>query len=408
LDAYKIVLPEAADASGNLELAKNELILFFAEATGVTLEVVADNAYATTEAYISIGNTKMYERAKLNLGDARGQGYRIQTAGTSLFINAESTLGCVYGVYGLLEELFGYEQFSVDCYTLNKVEMDVLPEMDITENPSFNARVPVSGTVTANDTYAMRLKTADTIYVLPAGDYKNNSGAGWRDNHNVLEILPPAYWKPLGKTNWFSDDGEQLCYTAHGNSADYAAMVAQIVDVMTLSVGSDSFLGGAYANAKYIAISGEDGDGYCTCSACRTAKATYGSDAGAAIKLCNDVREGLETWMNDHPKYKRDLTLLFLAYNKYFDAPVVKNGTYILEIADGYFVDRNSKEIKGVTLKYIVENSTGIEEIIANGEKGWIVYSTSGIKVLETMDASKVNALPAGIYIVNGIKTVIK
>jgi hypothetical protein len=90
------------------------------------------------------------------------------------------------------------------------------------------------------------------------------------------------------------------------------------------------------------------------------------------------------------------------------DAPVVKNGTYILEIADGYFVDRNSKEIKGVTLKYIVENSTGIEEIIANGEKGWIVYSTSGIKVLETMDASKVNALPAGIYIVNGIKTVIK
>ena len=90
------------------------------------------------------------------------------------------------------------------------------------------------------------------------------------------------------------------------------------------------------------------------------------------------------------------------------DAPVVKNGTYILEIADGYFVDRNSKEIKGITLKYVVENSTGIEEIIANGENGWTVYSTSGIKVLETMDASTVNALPAGIYIVNGIKTVIK
>ena len=90
------------------------------------------------------------------------------------------------------------------------------------------------------------------------------------------------------------------------------------------------------------------------------------------------------------------------------DTPVVKNGTYILEIADGYFVDRNSKEMKGITLKYVVENSTGIEEIIANGENGWTVYSTSGIKVLETMDASKVSALPAGIYIVNGIKTVIK
>lgn len=90
------------------------------------------------------------------------------------------------------------------------------------------------------------------------------------------------------------------------------------------------------------------------------------------------------------------------------DAPVTKNGTYILEIADGYFVDRNSKEMKGITIKYIVENETGIEEIIANGENGWVVYNTNGIKVLETMDASKVNALPAGIYIVNGIKTVIK
>ncbi len=90
------------------------------------------------------------------------------------------------------------------------------------------------------------------------------------------------------------------------------------------------------------------------------------------------------------------------------DAPVTKNGTYILEIADGYFVDRNSKEMKGITIKYIVENETGIEEIIANGEKGWIVYSTGGIKVLETMDASKLGTLPKGIYIVNGIKTVIK
>ena len=90
------------------------------------------------------------------------------------------------------------------------------------------------------------------------------------------------------------------------------------------------------------------------------------------------------------------------------DAPVTKNGTYILEIADGYFVDRNSKEMKGITLKYIVENETAIENIVAEGENGWVIYSTSGIKVLETMDASKVNALPAGIYIVNGIKTVIK
>jgi hypothetical protein len=90
------------------------------------------------------------------------------------------------------------------------------------------------------------------------------------------------------------------------------------------------------------------------------------------------------------------------------DAPILENGTYILEIADGYFVDRNSKEIKGITLKYIVENDTAIEDIIADGENGWTVYSTQGVKVLETEDADRVNNLPSGIYIVNGIKVVIK
>ena len=90
------------------------------------------------------------------------------------------------------------------------------------------------------------------------------------------------------------------------------------------------------------------------------------------------------------------------------DAPVTKNGTYILEIADGYFVDRNSKEIKGITLRYIVENETGIEDIVADENNGWVIYNTCGIKVLETKDAGKVQTLPSGIYIINGTKAVIK
>lgn len=88
--------------------------------------------------------------------------------------------------------------------------------------------------------------------------------------------------------------------------------------------------------------------------------------------------------------------------------PVTANGTYILEIPTGYFCDGNGKDIEGITLKYTVKNDTAIEDVIANGENGWVIYSTSGIKVLDTMDASKVKALPSGIYIVNGIKTVIK
>lgn len=90
------------------------------------------------------------------------------------------------------------------------------------------------------------------------------------------------------------------------------------------------------------------------------------------------------------------------------DTPVTENSTYILEIADGYFVDRNSKEIKGITLRYIVENETGIEDIVADGNNGWVIYNTCGIKVLDTTDADRLNTLPSGIYIVNGVKVIIK
>ena len=336
LDAYKIVLPETSDLSGNLEFARDELIELLGEALGVTLTVASDQAYPTTDAYISISNTKMYQRANLSLGNAHGQGFRVQKVGESLFINSESTIGCVYGVYGLLNEWFNFEQFSADCYTLDKKVLDVLPEIDITENPSFNGRVPVSGTVTANETYAARMRMANVKYILEAGDPENNNGEGWRSNHNVLEILPPNFWKTT-EPNWYSNQKDtnnnpkQLCYTAHGNPTDYTEMVNQIAKVLwEVSIRNDGALHkDKHPEAIYIALSSEDGDGVCTCNACKTAKTTYGSNAGAVLKLCNDVRAKIDEWMKlpANARFMRNVTLLFLAYNDYYYAPVTLNST---------------------------------------------------------------------------------
>lgn len=88
--------------------------------------------------------------------------------------------------------------------------------------------------------------------------------------------------------------------------------------------------------------------------------------------------------------------------------PITKNGTYIIEIPDGYFVDRNSKEIEGVTLKYIVENATDIENIVVEGNTDCAVYNLTGIKVLDADNTDKLNTLPKGIYIINGKKVLVK
>ena len=78
--------------------------------------------------------------------------------------------------------------------------------------------------------------------------------------------------------------------------------------------------------------------------------------------------------------------------------PVTANGTYILEIPDGYFVDKNGKEIKGITLKYTVENDgTGIDGITIDADNA--AYDLMG---------RKVEKATRGIYIVNGKKTIIR
>ena len=92
--------------------------------------------------------------------------------------------------------------------------------------------------------------------------------------------------------------------------------------------------------------------------------------------------------------------------------PVYVNGTYILEIPKGYFCDGNGKEIEGITLKYTVKNDgsheSGIEDILTDSQNGWTVYTVNGIMLFRTSDAARINTLPAGIYIVNGVKTLIK
>ena len=88
--------------------------------------------------------------------------------------------------------------------------------------------------------------------------------------------------------------------------------------------------------------------------------------------------------------------------------PITTNGNYILEIPSGYFVDGNGRALDGVTLKYTVKNDgTNIANVNSAADL-YVVYNLQGVKLLVTADAAKLNELPAGVYIVNGTKLIIK
>ncbi|MBO5921268.1 MAG: chitobiase/beta-hexosaminidase C-terminal domain-containing protein [Bacteroidaceae bacterium] len=90
---------------------------------------------------------------------------------------------------------------------------------------------------------------------------------------------------------------------------------------------------------------------------------------------------------------------------------ILGNGTYILEIPTGCFIDRNGNNIEGTTIKFTVKNDSGlaadIEDIIEDNNN-WVVYNITGVKVLDTDNAEDLNTLSRGIYIINNRKVIVR
>ncbi len=61
-----------------------------------------------------------------------------------------------------------------------------------------------------------------------------------------------------------------------------------------------------------------------------------------------------------------------------------------------------------ILLAYNAKASSGITGIESDEDGLFVVYNASGIQVLSTTDPNAVNALPAGLYIVNGKKYIVK
>ncbi len=93
---------------------------------------------------------------------------------------------------------------------------------------------------------------------------------------------------------------------------------------------------------------------------------------------------------------------VFNLYNLTISEALTVNGNYTIVIPEGVFVDASSKPLPGLTLTYTVDGTVdGINSAkadAANGAK--VIYNLNGVRVS--------GKLPAGIYIVNGKKVVVK
>ena len=139
LSSYKVILPAAA-LEGERDVAE-VLSEALCKATGVTLEIAADDTPAT-DCEIVIGRTNRdTDKVATARAEIKNDGYAMVVDGTRLYITGNLPRGGVYGVYTLMEDYLG-ARFCSDTYmTLHDGEVKDIPaDLYRVDSPYFFSR----------------------------------------------------------------------------------------------------------------------------------------------------------------------------------------------------------------------------------------------------------------------------
>ena len=129
IDGYEIVV--SSPDNDNMRFAAEELAKYAKEGDGSTLSVVSERS-AGAHCFI------LSEDETGELGD---DGFTINVKDGSVYIRAGAKRGCMYAVYTVLEDLWGYRFYTYDDYELSYGKTtDIKSGTELREVPSFDCR----------------------------------------------------------------------------------------------------------------------------------------------------------------------------------------------------------------------------------------------------------------------------
>lgn len=309
---YSIVISKTADE--DTLTAANDFASLFRTATGLRIgRVYAENVtYSASSKYIVIGDNSVSRGQGIHGDDLGTQGFRIRTVDNSIFVVGADSQGVQFGVYELLYQLFHYDCFGIDGYTIDKnVTQIPLKNYDITDVPDIGIRRSNYHYLTMDSVTERRMRlTYFGDYIIPVGD---------KMVHNSSQYISKEDYPD--KTDWFSTDGENLCYTAHGNETEKAQMQSIIANIIIEKLEANP-------DKNAIGMMQEDNSTLCDCESCTAMQEHYnGAQVASVIIFLNRVCELVDA----HFGGERDFTVLFFAYHATSQPPVVydaQTGTY--------------------------------------------------------------------------------
>ena len=325
---YKVVIED--EATQTEKVAANDLINLIDQSTNNRLPVITESriTYSDDANLIILGDTQFSEEAGVDVSDIPSQGFTIKTVGTNVFILGENE-GVQYGAYEFMHQSFGFEFFLSDDYVLDKNVKELpLFDFNFSDSPDILHRAAGWDQILSDSSarYA-RVKHMDSPFM------RQNTGMA----HNTF-----GEWFPKGTfesehPKWYSDNGDQLCYTAHGDQQELMKMQTTLLQKM------QKFVDDYYGRGEYLtafAFTQEDTATWCECSACNKLESAYKTNSAAVIKFLNPVARSLKSWLAT--KYPgREVTITFFAYNETESAPVKTVNGQVVPIDDSVVMEDN-------------------------------------------------------------------
>lgn len=365
---YVLVLPKEGQNTFETKVfndCKSEFPYLLKLATGIDIQVINDVGltYNADKTYISIGETTLFKQSGLTYDKSvlDNEGTRIITKDKTVFLLGGKGYGPLYAVYDFMEIMFHFDVTDWDNVIIDKNVKNInLKNFDVTNIPDVANRqrnisalaYPVNDTQDARYYgHRARLQSEGLELTMPYYPSYDVNGQVWAHGHNSLDALPvDDFVKDHPK--WYSDNGNQLCYTAHGDEKELQAMAEEVVKKTIFSHYRNDKE--AYPLVNNITLSMEDNYQFCSCDACKEMNEKYNS-AGALVKFTNlyasifkkwqdgmpadelfeyASTEGCEEWINinltpeDREKYVRDdFQFRVMAYNSMLIAPAKLNET---------------------------------------------------------------------------------
>ena len=312
---YCIVVPE--ETPWQVTQARQELNLFFEQATGVQMPVLPDTGltFDTTKKYISIGNTAVYQGSGMELTyeEYEEDGFAIKTFGNTVIIAGAENNSMLYGIYDFLRYNLGVRIWSNDEFTIPQHDKVYLKDFDYKSVPDFDSRA-----------LGVWYNRYPEILEYRLGLNHNNGKNVMAWCHTSFQLLDPNVYQK-DHADWYYPDytgqeemkkPQQLCYTN-------TEMKAELINVLKTRVQDSSLKYGS------MLITQEDNTGFCNCVDCRAEIDAYGY-SGLLMRFINEIADTMNPWVEETFQGEKKIKWVVFAYGKTADPPTVKNkdGSY--------------------------------------------------------------------------------